>query len=289
MPTTIYKSAQAKKKILALYQQKLDALKLHYKETQIETKAGKTNVIVVGSEQLPPVVLLHGVNVGAPIALEAIQGLAQHFCIYAIDILGQPNRSEETRLPLRDNSYGKWLVEVLDALALERVALIGVSYGGFILQRLIACAPERIERAIFIVPAGFTNGSALKAIFKVLIPMRRYLKSRKKQDLHTFMDAFCAEKDAYLVAYQEAVLEGIYMDTRRPPLLTKKEAQKLDAPVYILAAEDDVFFPGNQTIKKAQRLFKNLQKTILMENAKHVPAGSDYEMIEQYIAGFLRD
>lgn len=284
---TIYKDPAYKKRILELYDQKLHTFHISYKEIDIKTSAGNTHVVVAGDPGLPKVVLLHGLNSGAPTALEPVQGLADKYCIYAIDIIGQSNKSDETRLSVTDDSYAVWLAETLDGLGLAKATIIGVSYGAFILQRLIKYRPERIQCALFVVPSGIVNGSPIKSIFKLLIPMRRFFKTGKEEDLVKFMDAFYTSKDEYSRQYQRATLEGIYMDMRRPPLLRKKDTANFHAPVYVLAADDDVFFPGDKTIQICRKLFDNLKDTILLGDAKHVPDAGHYAKIEGILRSWL--
>ncbi len=46
----------------------------------------------------PPILIVHGSNGCAPIALETYSGLSSKFQVLAIDVLSQPNKSAETRL-----------------------------------------------------------------------------------------------------------------------------------------------------------------------------------------------
>ena len=284
---TIYKSPIYKETILELYQQKLDSFQVPYGEQQVMTFAGQTNVVVLGEAHLPPLVLIHGINVSAPIALEAVQELSQSYRIYGVDVVGQPNKSSETRLSVHDDSYGRWLEEVLDGLQLDKVPVIGVSYGGFIVQRLLQHASQRVERAILIVPAGFVNGSGFKSLLNVFLPMMKYWRSKSDKDLLKFMNAFYLEVDDYSLAYQKAVMQGIHMDMARPPLLRKKDVQNLEVPIYIIAAEKDIFFPGEALIKKAKKLFKNLVQAELLMGEKHVPDPRVYPRLNQLIRDFL--
>lgn len=287
--TSIYKTATAKATILDLYQQKLDSLVINYTSQTIKTTVGDTNVIIAGEAHLPPLVLFHGINAGVPMALEAIQQLSNQYCIYGIDTIGQTNRSAETRLPLKGDSYGKWIIEVLDGLQIKSAAFVGVSYGAYLLQRLIAYAPQRIQKAIFVVPSGFANGSILPSITKLMLPLNKFNKSKKEEDLINFMDAFYETKDDYSKAFQRAVLLGVHMDMRRPPLISTRDTKDFDAPVYILGVDNDIFFPIQKVIKKANKVFKASPTVKILPNAKHVPDQKDYAKIEEIILGFLRD
>jgi len=286
---SIYKTPAVKTALLELYQQKLDQLTINYHSQVVATTAGKTNLIIAGNSELPPIVLFHGINSGVPMALEAIQHLSEHYCIYGIDTIGQTNRSAETRLPLKGDSYGKWIVEVLDSLGLEKAAFIGVSYGAYLLQRLIAYAPSRIQKAIFVVPSGFANGAFLPSLRQLLFPMGKFMRSKKETDLIKFMDAFYVDKDEYSIAFQRTVLLGVHMDTRRPPLIQAKETINFDSPVYILGAENDIFFPIEKVITKAKKVFQNIRAIEILPGAKHVPDAKDYPDIERLIKGFLED
>ncbi|MEP6925014.1 MAG: alpha/beta hydrolase [Pyrinomonadaceae bacterium] len=287
---SIYKSEKDKQEILKLYDQKLASLNVRYDEQFVETfVGGQTHIISLGEAGLPPVVLLHGLNAGAPMALEVIKGLAAKYRIHAIDIIGQAGKSAETRISVKDLSYGKWLAEVFDRLQLEKVPVIAVSYGAFVLQRLIAYQPQRIERAIFVVPAGIVGGSFFQSVFKLLLPMRKFLKTKQMSDLLKFMDAFYTTKDDFSIAFQKLTLLGVNMDMRRPPLLKIDEMKLLDGPVYVLAADDDVFFPAEKMIKRCRQIFKTLAETKILPNSKHVPGDKDYDEIEKNIGRWLAE
>lgn len=285
----IYKSEEHKKVIMDLYQQKLDSLNLTYEEKQVSTFAGKTNVIIAGEAHLPPVVLFHGINAGTPLALESIKDLTKQYRIYGVDTVGQATRSAETRLPFKGDSYGRWIVEVLDALGLDKPMFVSASYGAFLLQRLIAHAPQRVSKAIFIVPSGFANGPVLQSIFKLLLPMGKYKRTGKREDLIKFIDAFYNEKDEHSIALQGALLQGVNIDTRRPTVLSKAECANFDAPVYALAAEHDIFFPTEKVIKKINSLFSNVKKVEVLQGSKHVPDLKDYSKITKIVGEFLAD
>ena len=82
---SIYKSPAVKAEIMALYDAKLKACTIAYEECYVDTFAGSTHVIVAGPADKPPVVLLHGINAGAPLALEAMRDLTDRYRIYAVD------------------------------------------------------------------------------------------------------------------------------------------------------------------------------------------------------------
>ena len=154
MEKSIYKTEKAKEEILRLYDERLQACNIDYEDIYVDTFAGRTHIIATGDKSYPPLIILHGINAGAPMALESIKGLNKQYRIYAIDTVGQSTKSAETRLPMQGGDYGKWIAEVMNKIGIEKAFFIGVSFGAFLLQKVMGYYPERILKGIFVVPAG---------------------------------------------------------------------------------------------------------------------------------------
>ena len=120
-----FKSKEGKEKILNLYNQKLEELKIEHSEKLLATKFGTTNVIITGETKKPPLLLIHGTGGCAPLILESLPNLSSRFCVYAVDVLAQPNKSAEQKLDMKSLDYGEWLLEVIIKLSLKDVTLVG--------------------------------------------------------------------------------------------------------------------------------------------------------------------
>ncbi len=287
METSIYKSSEYKAEIMELYEKRLAACNLNYEDIYVDTFAGKTHVIATGDASNPPLIILHGINAGAPMALESIKGLSNYYRLYAIDTVGQATKSSETRLPMNDDSYARWINETMDKLALKTASFIGVSYGAFLLQKLMTFYPTRITKSIFVVPSGFVNGSFFKSMQKLSFPLLRFLSTKKENDLVRFMDAFYTQIDETGVSFQKNVLLGVKVDYRRPTLLTAKDVNQMHSPVYVMVADNDIFFPGDKALKKCKALFINFKGSYILKNTKHIPAPNTYPEIENQIKKWL--
>ncbi|MDB0037727.1 alpha/beta hydrolase, partial [bacterium] len=73
--SSLYKSEQGKLEIFKLYDDKLNELNIDYVIKTINTNFGETNVIVTGDQSKPPIVIIHGSNGCAPIAIETYADL----------------------------------------------------------------------------------------------------------------------------------------------------------------------------------------------------------------------
>ena len=252
--TSLYRSEKAKQEILSLYQEKLDELSIEYEYLKVKTSFGEANVVLTGNEDKPPMVLLHGINTGAPIALEAMLDLIDKYKIYAIDIVGQPNLSAETRPDLKDDSYGKFVNEVLESLNLSDVILVGASFGGFVSLKTLLYNDNRIAKAFLIVPVGIANGNPVRILFKVFLPLKLFIWTKKERFLKAFLAELFTSKDEFMHKYFSKVFLNFRMDFTPISLLTKEEAAKIKTPVNIIGAEFDCFFPGKLLIERAERL-----------------------------------
>ena len=114
--------------IYQLYQQKLKTLGFSYKKEIIKTSFGKTNMIIFNNINKPPLFLVHGLNSAAPFAFDTISFLAEKYQIFAIDILGQPNKSDFVRFNKKDDSYGRWLLEITTNLKIDNITFCGISF-----------------------------------------------------------------------------------------------------------------------------------------------------------------
>lgn len=280
---SLYKSAQGKKDILNLYDQKLNDLKITYTCREVVTSFGKTNIIITGELEKPPLLLFHGANGCAPIALETYPTLYKDFEVFAVDVLAQPNKSAATRLSMKDNSYGVWVHELIEKLELQDVTMAGFSFGGLIILKTLLHDEKNIKEVFLTAPAFIVNGNPLIALFKIFIPMKRYMKTKKTKFLEKFLNALFSERDEFAFAYLSKVFLYFDMDFTPVPIIKKSEARLLTIPITIIAAKKDSMFPGEKMIKRAHKIFPSIKNTVLLENSKHVQSKSDNTRIEMII------
>jgi pimeloyl-ACP methyl ester carboxylesterase len=284
---SIYKNSEAKDVLMKLYDEKLATCTVPYESVYVETQAGTTHVLITGAKDAPPLVAFHGIHAGSAVTLEALQGLASTYRLYCIDTIGQATRSAATLLPLKDDSIGRWVEEVLQELQLTTASFVGVSYGGFILQKLMAYAPERIKKAILVVPGGLANGKLGPSLKYLTLPLLKFMLTKKGIHLQTFMDAFYTDIDSSARTFQRTLLQDIKLDYRRPPLSTADDMKNVTAPVYIIVAENDIFFPSEESLERCKTIFPNFTDSYILIGSKHIPSPTSFPIIEKQIRTWL--
>jgi pimeloyl-ACP methyl ester carboxylesterase len=280
---SLFKSKQGKKEILSLYDKKLKELNIEFLYKTMDTSYGETNIIISGKPSNPPILLVHGSNGCAPIALETYPNLYRKFQVFAIDVLAQPNKSAETRLSMKDNSYGLWIHELINQLQLKNVTMAGFSFGGLIILKTLIQNENNIKEVFLSAPAFIVNGNPLIALFKVFIPMKLYMKTQKNKYLEKFLKTLFTEKDEFALAYLSKVFLYFKMDFTPVPIIKKEEAALIKTPITIIAAKKDIIFPGVKMIKRAHKIFPSLKHIVLLESSKHVQNKIDNRTIETLI------
>lgn len=243
----------------------------------VATSHGETHLLVGGPAEAPPVVLLHGAMATSAHVLSELVPLLSAFRVYAIDLIGQSPMSCDARLPVDDDTYGRWLVEVMDQLGLERASVVGVSFGGFVAQRLACHAPVRITKLALLVPAGMVSGSTWQGITRMGWPMMRFMRAPTDDNLNRFVaNLLSTPDDAVWRESIGAFFVAARMDNMRVPALTRPaELARFAAPTLVVAAEHDVSFPGEKVLRRAAELFSGPLETELLKGAQHSPPTTD--------------
>jgi pimeloyl-ACP methyl ester carboxylesterase len=279
----MFKSKEGKKEILSLYDKKLESLNIDYEYLTVETSFGTTNIIATRDPVNPPIILVHGSNGCAPIALETYANLHKEFRVFAVDVLAQPNKSAETRLSMKDDSYGRWMNEIIADLKIESVTMAGFSFGGLIILKTLEYDEGKIKEVYLSAPAYIVNGNPLKAIFRVFIPMKRYMKTKNVKYVEKFLSHLFTDRDEFAIEFLSNVFLEFEMDFTPVPVIDAKAAKEITTPITLFAAQNDLLFPGNKMIKRATKIFPSLRKSMLIEHSKHVQNKEQNEMIEQVI------
>lgn len=284
---TIYKSAAGEAEILSYYDQAAQAMGVPLEDRFISTRFGQTHLLVAGPEAAPPLVIFHGGNVVNPVSLWWFEPLMQHYRVYAPDTIGHPGKSAQTRLSGRDNSYGEWAADILDGLGLDKATLIGPSHGAGILLRAAAVVPERIAGAVLIVPASIAT-SYSSMMRKVIWPMLKYMLSPTRERLVPAVQSMFTERaDDAMIDFVGTVFRQVKLEAGMPRTATKAELVPFKAPTLVIAAENDVFFPGNAVLRRAAEIFPNLVGAELIRNANHYPGEQGLAQINAAVLRFL--
>jgi 2-hydroxymuconate-semialdehyde hydrolase len=134
----------------------------------IPTMGFTTNCQDLGSG--PPVLLLHGSGPGVSAWANwrlPIQHLAPRFRLIAPDLAGFGYTAVPDDVEFTRDLWLRQVVAVLDALEVERVSVVGNSFGGSMALALAIAHPERVDRLVLMGSVGvpFTLTEGLDAVW----------------------------------------------------------------------------------------------------------------------------
>lgn len=132
--------------------------------------AGEIDTFFVDAGEGPPIVLLHGLGATNASMLPLVSKLAGVHRVLAPDLPGFGD-SGKPFTSYNATFFGRWLIDFLDALGIERAHLVGNSLGGRVAIEGGLLAPERIDRIVLLAPSpAFIRGREFVRLVRILRP-----------------------------------------------------------------------------------------------------------------------
>lgn len=239
-------------------------------ERELMTSFGRTRVLIAGPANGEPLVVLHGALASSAHVLPELGDLLRTRRVYALDVIGQSAFSEDRRISLDDDSYGRWVAEACDLLGLGAFDLYGISWGGFVALRTASTFPDRIRHLVLLVPAGLCSSSAWTGFREVGWPIMIYRLFPNDARLERVVRALFTTTDPDWTRYFGEALLAYKLDMRVPPQLTPKAVAAIRCPVLVFGADEDASFPGAALVERAKRILPHAEVE-LIEGSKHCP------------------
>ncbi|WP_433727936.1 alpha/beta fold hydrolase [Actinoplanes sp. CA-051413] len=120
----------------------------------IDTSFGSVRVYRFGADTREPMLLLPGRAAASPMWAGNLPGLVDARGTYCIDLLGEPGLSVQTRPVTGDADHAAWLDELIAALPVDRVHLVGLSFGGWTALNLAGHRPGRLASVTVLDPVN---------------------------------------------------------------------------------------------------------------------------------------
>lgn len=185
----MYRSEEGFHAITAWYEDVLASFEVPVESVYVDTRFGRTHMLAAGPADAAPLLLVPGVAGCAPLWRRQFPALSRHFRVYALDIPGQPGRSDPNPPSFLNDDYSEWLRDVLDGLGYRRAHLAGVSVGAWVAMRFAIAAPERVLKVALLGPTGLSHAR---------LPWRIWLTRvmKKSKDADALQDDLTAKSVA---------------------------------------------------------------------------------------------
>lgn len=153
----MYKSEAGFNAIMNWYEETEAKIPVPVDSLFVDTRFGRTHMLVAGPADAEAVLLIPGVAGCAPLWRLQIADLSRHFRVYALDIPGQPGRSDPNPPSFLNDDYANWLLDVADAIGAPRCHVAGVSVGAWVAMRFAIHAPHRVHSVALFGPTGLSS------------------------------------------------------------------------------------------------------------------------------------
>ena len=271
---TMFKTPEGADKYLAAYDATLALWPVPHEAIDLPTQFGTTHIHVSGSRDLPPLIMIHGFGFSSTQWYPNVGSMSRYFRVYTPDVIDQMGKSIPTRpLQTREN-YAAWLIEVFDALKIERAPVIGHSYGGWLTLNLALATPQRVERIVLLSPAAsfvpLVREFYIRAMSAGLLPVRPLIYS-----MIQWMTTLPSVKG-------EAVVEQFVMGLKHfklqqagfPTVYTDEELRQICIPTLLLIGEHEIIYKPGPVLERAKRLIPTIE-------AELIPGGGHAFTIDQ--------
>jgi pimeloyl-ACP methyl ester carboxylesterase len=274
----------------AAYRAAYEALLLHWplepQSVYVPTQFGQTHVLVTGSVDAPPLVLLHAVSVSSTAWFLNVGPLSEHFRVYAIDALGDCGRSQMELVPSNRAAYADWLNDVFTGLGLERAALLGHSYGGFLAINFSILHPEKVRKLVLLAPAAGIYPIRPFLRFMLRHPdgfplFRPSVRQTLEMQAHRGY-----EPHPTFVHLMEMASAHCGVVTLFPQVYTPEELGQIEAPTFLLVGEEEKLYAPQRAMARAQRFIPDLT-AVLVPGAGHTLNMERPDMVNRAVIGFL--
>ncbi|UGT43675.1 alpha/beta hydrolase [Nocardia yamanashiensis] len=162
-----FKNEQARTDFLRFYAEYEATCTVPATTTDVSTSFGSTHVRITGSGTATPVVLLHGLGGNSLYWQKYVERFGDRK-VYALDTIGAAGRSVQTEPLKGEESFAIWFTDVLDALGLDRVHVVGLSHGAWHAALIALHAPDRLASLTMIEPGGMFAKPKTSVLLKML-------------------------------------------------------------------------------------------------------------------------
>lgn len=259
---TVFKSQEGKRAILDYYKKLSRQLSYEYKEQLVDTSYGKTYIFEAGETENPAILLFHGSCSNSSMWFSDIERLKEKYHVFSVDIIGEAGNSEENRLNVNSDEYANWVNEILDALHLNKVSLMGNSFGGWMSLKFATTFPEKVNRLVLIAASGIVP-VRLSFIVQSILAIMRGEKGFKTLNKKIFGMDEVPEEVIYVT---QLIMKHFNPMTGALPFSSDESLKKLNMPVLFIAGENDMTMNVYKAAEKLRKTIADCEVQIIKKS-----------------------
>lgn len=281
---SVYRSKPGEKLVAEAYATLLGHWSVPYEDIYLDTELGKTHIIISGQTESPPLILIHAFYASAASWYQNVKSFSKCYHVYAIDIIGDPNKSQPLKPIRHTSSYVDWFREILNQLKIDRCDFIGNSVGAYHIANFALNEPDRVKSMTLIGPAAtfikipkfylntFPGGiTGWSSLVKHAV---RWIENGSPLDPN-FSNLF------YLLLKYGKSANQVF-----PEVMTDKELKQIQTPTLLIYGEKEVIYDYSLAIQRAKQTLQKI-KVEIIPGANHITGASRPDLTNDVILKFL--
>lgn len=260
MDRNIYKSQSGRDIIEAAVRDILDNYKEYpFEQLYIPTKIGRTHILKFGDGSKPALIMLHGSVSNSAAWLGCISEFITDFCIYCVDLPGEPGLSEPVRCTLHSDEPFEWLDSLFEWLGIKRAFLLTMSLGSWYALNFAVRSPEKV-----LAMSMITSGGLVQARMSFLLKAVLYLLLGKVgQKMLNRAIYYKTKVPAEMLEFQEIVSKHFNPVMEALPVFSDGDLRKITSPVQFFGGRHDALIDSEKTADRIRSLFPDAEVHVL--------------------------
>ncbi|MGE5245288.1 MAG: alpha/beta fold hydrolase [Betaproteobacteria bacterium] len=284
-----FRTPEGEAAYLAAYDAAMKAWPVPCEEFDVPSRFGTTHVVASGPKTARPLVLLHGYMATSTMWSPNIAAFSMDHRVYALDVMGQPSKSFPGEPIGNVADFVSWLTATLDALHLDRVSLVGQSFGGWLALNYAVAVPQRVRKLVLLSPGGLlpmVRQFTVRGMLMVSFPTRLTVNSFMRW-LGLTGPAFANVLDLMYLGMKHF---RIPLETARvmPAVVSDENLRALHVPTLLLYGDHEVICDPARALERARRLIPDFRGE-LVPGSSHEMCASRHEIVDARVLEFLDD
>ena len=242
------------------------------------------------------IILVHGFSVPSYIWEVTFNTLKEKgYRVVMMDLFGRGN-SDNPDLPQTDELRAQQVLELMDALGIEKAVLAGLSNGGRIISKMAVLDASKIEALFYVSSSSFVDYESQMDTTVSPEEITSFIETYPSRSAGQLEDFYAPEQFPEWPQKYEKLL--FYKGFAKALLSTQKNLTTMDEihqtidslelPVYTFWGVHDKVVVYTDFDKKLNKLLPNM-KEYFIEEAGHLPHMENKKVFEDYFLSSLQE
>jgi pimeloyl-ACP methyl ester carboxylesterase len=254
-PVGYFTSAAAQDRFFRAYDEAMRAMPAPDRTLDLRTSYGIVRVYhFTGAEPgRPPLLLLPGRASATPVWADNLPSLLQVRSVYAVDLLGEPGRSVQSRPIAGPADHAQWLHEVLTQLPEPQLHLLGLSFGGWTAANLVVHRPAKVAGVVLLDPVLVFSDLSAEVVLRSIPAGIRWFPKSWRDSFASWTANDAPVEDEPVAQMIEAGMQSYAMKLSTPARPTDEQLAAVRTPALVLLAGDSRMHDANAAAETARR------------------------------------